>query len=395
VEGKKTDAVPALKTLVRKGEGAGPVHALWALQGLGALDADTLKSALAARDPAVRRNAIRALGNDAPAVAQLTAAHCLNDADAATRLAAFVKLAEFPTTPEITALVAPLANDPTVNADEWLREITKVLLRKHGGPIVTGKDGPNLLPNPSFETVAGELPDGWKLRHYQGKAAWDIAAGSKTAHTGEKSAHVTSEGGADTSLYVDLPVTPKTDYRLSGWIRTRGVNGAQGALLNVHTTEFVTPAVNGDSDWKQVETVFNSGDRTTVSVNLLFGGYGQSRGEAWFDDVKLNVIENAPPAGEKVLAGDAKRGEQIFYKHQTAACILCHALNGQGSTVGPALDGLATRFPAAYINESLIEPGKVLAKGYEALGASPMPPMGAILKPQELEDIKAFLQTLK
>ena len=32
---------------------------------------------------------------------------------------------------------------------------------------------------------------------------------------------------------------------------------------------------------------------------------------------------------------------------------------------------------------------------YDAVGTSPMPPLGLILKPQELEDIQAFLQTLK
>lgn len=63
--------------------------------------------------------------------------------------------------------------------------------------------------------------------------------------------------------------------------------------------------------------------------------------------------------------------------------------------MGPALDRIASRFPAAYIHESLLEPGKVLAKGFEALGASPMPPLGLVLKPQELEDVKAFLMTLK
>ena len=76
-------------------------------------------------------------------------------------------------------------------------------------------------------------------------------------------------------------------------------------------------------------------------------------------------------------------------------CVLCHMQGGQGSTVGPALDGIATRQTAAYINESLLEPNKTLAKGYEALGASPMPPMGLILKPQELADVQAYLQTLK
>jgi mono/diheme cytochrome c family protein len=70
-------------------------------------------------------------------------------------------------------------------------------------------------------------------------------------------------------------------------------------------------------------------------------------------------------------------------------------VGGKGSAIGPALDGIATRATPAYIHESLTEPNKVLAKGFEKLGVSPMPPMGLILKPQELEDVKAFLQTLK
>jgi mono/diheme cytochrome c family protein len=70
-------------------------------------------------------------------------------------------------------------------------------------------------------------------------------------------------------------------------------------------------------------------------------------------------------------------------------------VGGKGSAIGPALDGLAVRVTPAYIQESLVEPNKVLAKGFEALGVSPMPPMGLILKPQELEDVKAYLQTLR
>jgi mono/diheme cytochrome c family protein len=73
----------------------------------------------------------------------------------------------------------------------------------------------------------------------------------------------------------------------------------------------------------------------------------------------------------------------------------CHMLGGKGSTVGPALDGIAGRKEEKYIVESLLEPNKVLAQGYEALGVSPMPPMGLILTPQEMADIQAFLLTLK
>ena len=95
-----------------------------------------------------------------------------------------------------------------------------------------------------------------------------------------------------------------------------------------------------------------------------------------------------------LVAGDAKRGEALFHRHP-AACVLCHALKGQGSTVGPALDGIAGRATAAYIRESLLEPSKVIAKGYEQFKVSPMPPMGDIFSPQEISDLEAYLQTLR
>jgi mono/diheme cytochrome c family protein len=214
------------------------IHALWALHGLGQLDEATHRSALAAKSPELRRNAIRALDSDAKAQALLFGSGTISDADPGTRLAAFVKLAQLPTTPEIATLASRLGTDPAVAKDDWLKEAVRILGLKHGVP----------------EAGAAEAP---------------------------------------------------------------------------------------------------------------------------------------------VAVGDVKRGEEIFWKHPTAACALCHMLGGKGSTVGPAMDGIAKRKDAAYIKESLLEPGRVLAEGYQQLGASPMPPMGLILKPQELADIEAFLQTLK
>jgi putative membrane-bound dehydrogenase-like protein len=396
VEGKKTDAVPELKAiLAADSQSIAAVHALWALEGLGALDPSTIETALRAKDPALRRNAIRATETNSESAAKIINAGVAGDPDPLTRLAAFVKLAELPQSPELKDLSGRIRADPFNQRDEWLREAAKVLNHYHGTPVAPGEAGPNLLPNASFETVAGGFPEGWKLRNYRGEASWKVVSKRDGAvHSGEHSLHVQSMRGADTSLFVDVPVEADAEYRLSAWIRTRGVSGALGALLNVHGTPHQTPSISGDSDWQRVETIFHSGQMTTASVNILFGGYGVSRGEAWFDDVELSKI-GMPPASAAPLAGDIQRGETLFYKHPTVACVLCHALKGQGSPVGPPLDGIAARFSREYLLESLVEPGKVLAKGYEALGASPMPPLGAILTPQELADVEAFLQTLK
>jgi putative membrane-bound dehydrogenase-like protein len=391
VENRKTDAIDALKKIVTANDkSVAAIHALWALQGLGALDDPTHRAALQSTDPALRRNAIRALGTDQRSQTLFNGSGCVSDAEPHTCLSALVKLAEFPTTPEITTLVKRLSVDPQVRSDEWLNEAAKLLVRKHNA--LAFKEGPNLLPNPGFEVVGTDgLPEGWKRRDYGDREAnksaeWKVI--DTEVHSGTKALRCITRGDADTSLYADVTLKPNTEYRLSGWVRSHAVRGK--VSLNDHVGRAETDLVSGETKWTHVDVTFNSGNRTKTTINVLH----VARGDGFWDDVTLCELLPDDPA-EQVAAGDSKRGEQIFFKHATAACVLCHAVKGQGSTVGPGLDGIATRKDAKYIEESLLEPNKTLAQGFQQLGVSPMPPMGLVLKKQELEDIKAYLQTLK
>jgi len=394
VEGKKADLAPALRDLVVKSSAdVAAIHALWSLQGLGQLDAATHQAALLSASPELRRNAIRALGADAAAQKLFFGAGVVADKAPATRLAALVKLADFPTSPEVQTLVRQLAADPAVKSDEWLNEAARLLAKKH--KTATYVEGPNLLPNPGFEDVAADkkTPLGWKRRDYGSRAGnkevnWGIVIDPKNVRSGKHAMRAISRADADTSFFADVELKPNTEYRLSAWIKTHALRGK--ASLNDHIGRAETEKVTArESDWTEVEVVFNSGKRTKASINLLH----VATGDSFFDDVRLSELTVAGDA--PVTAGDAARGAEIFVKHPTAACATCHMVGGKGSAIGPALDGIATRATPAYIHESLTEPNKVLAKGYEKLGVSPMPPMGLILKPQELEDVKAYLQTLK
>jgi putative membrane-bound dehydrogenase-like protein len=112
----------------------------------------------------------------------------------------------------------------------------------------------------------------------------------------------------------------------------------------------------------------------------------------------LGRVHKVAAVGEnevKVTAGDVMRGEDLFLNSPVAACASCHMVNGKGGDVGPILDGIALRADKAYIEESLMDPNAKLAKGFESLTISPMPPLGVLLKEQELADILAWLQTLK
>jgi putative membrane-bound dehydrogenase-like protein len=394
VEGKKQDLAPALRDLVLKfSADVGAVHALWSLQGLSELDAATHQAALLSASPELRRNAIRALGSDADSQKLLFGAGVVADKDAATRLAAFVKLADFPTTPEVQTLVRQLSADVAVKSDEWLNEAARLLAKKH--KTATFIEGPNLLPNPGFEKLADDkkTPLGWKRRDYGTRpgnkdAQWGIVIDPKNVRSGKHAMRALTRADADTSFFADVELKPNTEYRLSAWIKTYALRGK--ASLNDHIGRAESEKVTArESDWTEVEVVFNSSKRTKASINLLHVAIGDS----FYDDVKLCELTMAGEA--PVTAGVPARGEQIFWKHPVAACAICHMVGGKGSAIGPALDGLATRASPVYIHESLTEPNKVLAKGFEQLGVSPMPPMGLILKPQEIEDLKAFLQTLK
>jgi len=395
LEGKKTDAAPELKQLVTANDGSvAAIHALWTLNGLGLLDAETHRAALLAKDFALRRNAVRALDGNESSEKLLFGSGVVSDPEPHTRLAALVKLADFPTTSELQELVRNLASDPQIKADEWLQEAEKILMKKHHAQ--TYKEGPNLLPNPGFEVIGADgLPEGWKRRDYGRRegndtAKWEVVNGTGKVHGGEHAVRCIATADADTSLFADVAVKPNTDYRLSGWVKTHALKGK--VSFNDHLSHHETERVSrGDSGWTEIDVVFNSGNATQMSINVL----QVAKGDGYFDDVKLCEAVSLNDGADKVTAGDPKRGEQIFFHHPTAACVLCHSLRGQGSTFGPVLDGIASRATPAYIEESLLEPNKVLAKGFEKLGTSPMPPMGIILKPQELEDIKAFLHTLK
>lgn len=390
---------PILRELVKKA-GIHGVHALWVLEGLGELDRATHQFALLSGDPVLKRNAIRALPHSDAGMQLFFDTAVVQAKDSLVRLAAFSKLAHFPDKERVKLAAQQLIKVEANFADEWLATALKAcgagsVKRGDGKPI-----GHNLLRNASFEKLENELPQAWFKSQYQGKA--DIAIDATIARTGSHSLMIFSDEGGDAALSTRVPVKPNTDYQLSGWVRTDRMKGARGAQLNAHEVQGQsggsrTSAVSGNvKEWKKVSGVFNSLDRKNLTINCLFGGWGRSTGTAWWDDVELREIEYEiiEEKEEINLTGDVEAGKKLFHEHAIAACIRCHMIDGKGGPVGPALDGIASRKSRDYIYESLVNPQSAIADGFAA-EVSPMPPMGVILKPGELRDLMAYLETLK
>ena len=392
VDGEKTGAVPALKKRVTAG-GPGAIQALWSLEGLGVLDTETHQLALLSEDPALCRNAIIALGNDASAMQLFFDTAVVKATDPIVRLAAFNKLAEFPDKEAVTrAAMQLIANEDNAN-DEWLWQSLK-----NAGAIRRGasKLGPELMGKKSSKGSAGDLPEGWTIRYQTGG---EVQYGlSDQSHTGEKSIQVSSEKASEFILCINIPVKKQVEYELRGWIKTENVTGeGRGAQLYIsgHPDRPMTQSVKGTKDWTEVKVRFTSYSDGPVRVGALFGN-GLVSGKAWWDGISLRPVEyEALPNDEpEITAGDAKRGKEIFLTHPIASCVRCHVVDGAGGVVGPALDAIASRKKEDYILQSLLDPGATIAENFEGK-VSPMPPMGVLLKPQELADVMAYLMTLK
>jgi quinoprotein glucose dehydrogenase len=70
---------------------------------------------------------------------------------------------------------------------------------------------------------------------------------------------------------------------------------------------------------------------------------------------------------EALVGGDAERGRRVFFYKEETSCLRCHKVNGEGGEVGPDLKGIGGQKPREYLLESIVDPNKQIAKGYESV----------------------------
>lgn len=98
-----------------------------------------------------------------------------------------------------------------------------------------------------------------------------------------------------------------------------------------------------------------------------------------------SAAEPAPLA----LTGDPGRGKDIFFG--SGVCFACHVVNGNGQEIGPDLSGIAQINTLEYIQDSILEPNKVVVGGYPPI----MPEgFGEVLNAKDYNDLIAYLMSL-
>ena len=86
---------------------------------------------------------------------------------------------------------------------------------------------------------------------------------------------------------------------------------------------------------------------------------------------RLAVYQRAKIAGdplvdyaETLAGGNARKGQNIFYRNEAAQCVRCHAIFEWGGDAGPVLAGIGSKRSPKELLESMIEPSAKLSPGY-------------------------------
>ena len=70
--------------------------------------------------------------------------------------------------------------------------------------------------------------------------------------------------------------------------------------------------------------------------------------------------DNVDAAAILAMGGDKTRGRERFLDSQAMQCLLCHRVQGNGQSVGPDLDGIASKRSRRELLESILQPSKLI-----------------------------------
>lgn len=166
-------------------------------------------------------------------------------------------------------------------------------------------DIPVAIPNNDFEILDAQgFPGDWTI----GATAItpgegiQIASDIEQPHAGNRSLLISHDRPRQSTV-VSGPLALKIGrlYRLSGWLRTQSAETDPidryptpvAACLTMESFPFTnhSPSLGETAPWQKIETLFiatQSNDR----VRLHLGFNGKAKGKAWFDDIRVEEVED-------------------------------------------------------------------------------------------------------
>jgi mono/diheme cytochrome c family protein len=337
VERKDASVTPALTALVANGSPLAKIHALWTLEGMGALTPEVLGKALADRDAKVRATAVRLADRSlVPQVAKL-----VDDSSVDVQIAVALNLSGLPEGQEATLNLVRKAGRTTLVRDSILSglrgrelEFLEVLLKNSDKPA----------PPETLEALA------------------------QAVMTERRATRVRSL----LSLIAALPANSENQIALLGGASGKLAKGAKPKLLYVDAQPeaLVKLAASADAKAKPLLAALDSRI-------------------AWPD--KPGV---PPPPVIAPLTADERKLFETGKQTYTMICAACHQPNGQGmdGLAPPLVDsewviGKPDILPRVVIH-GLTGPIKVNGTSWSL----EMPPLGAALSDEQIAGVSTYIR---
>lgn len=212
--------------------------------------------------------------------------------------------------------------------------ILAVLAAVQAGAVVSAADpGPNLVPNPGFETVGPNgLPAEWGVFFPRREISPEFAIDSTRSRSGSRSARITATGSVGTFGFwrVNVPgiapepassspsalTVPDRDFLSGTWYRTRGYFRTEGiefparhvrvrlTWLGERGDEILTEyaqKVYREGEWSVFESV-SAAPRAARSLQLELVLQWAPAGTVWWDDLSVMPVAAPEPRRVKVAA---------------------------------------------------------------------------------------------
>ena len=156
----------------------------------------------------------------------------------------------------------------------------------------------NLIKNSSFEDIT---PAHWQKAVWGGKNI--KFSFDEQGRNGDNSVSLASQEGINAAYYTQIDISPNTDYKLTGWIKTRNVEklDGTGALIVINFARDKAPVLTGNNNWTRISYQFNSENRENITLYCLLGGWGRAKGKAWFDDISLTAKNPISTRGKMAI----------------------------------------------------------------------------------------------
>jgi putative membrane-bound dehydrogenase-like protein len=191
------------------------------------------------------------------------------------------------------------------------------------------------------------------------KLSWQTSFATETDSRVRLAAAQTAGSGVWLA-YVDVNIAERVNVEFLG-----GGTGGLRVWLNgrlVWTRDQVRPF---RADSERFEAVLEKGlNRVVVGLSAV----------ATSVEFQLHFRRKSSTAMHEQLtqaalsrAGNPEHGRKVFFDAAKSQCVKCHRIGDQGERIGPDLTGIGTRFPRIHLIESLLQPSRTIAPGYQAV----------------------------